>query len=123
MSRAGKREHLVFVYGSLRRGEYNHGLLVRARFIEEARTPPCFELVDLGAFPAMIEGGAVAVIGEVYTVNPSTLRRLDELEGHPHLYQRCRIRLASGREVETYLMDAVAVAHRPRIPSGDWCKR
>lgn len=121
--RSRSQEHLVFVYGSLRRGEYNHRLLAGARFVEEARTPPRFELVDLGSYPALIEGGAMAVVGEVYAVNEPMLRRLDRLEGHPEYYQRRRIRLASGREVEAYLMDAAAVAHRPRVASGDWCQR
>ena len=123
MSRHSPQEHLVFTYGTLRRGEPNHPLLARARFLGEAATLPHFALVDLGPFPAMIAGGQTAVIGEVYAVDERTLARLDILEGHPRFYQRRRIHLASGQEVEAYLMEPALVAGRPRIPSGNWRSR
>jgi gamma-glutamylaminecyclotransferase len=113
----------LFTYGTLRRGEPNHPLLVRARFLGEAATPPRYALVDLGPFPAMIAGGQTAVVGEVYAVDETTLARLDILEGHPSFYQRQRIQLATGQEVEAYLMAPGRVAGRPRIPSGDWRTR
>jgi gamma-glutamylaminecyclotransferase len=113
-------EHLIFVYGTLRQEEVNHDLLVRARFVAEARTEPCFDLFELGAFPAMSTGGETAVLGEVYAVDDATLARLDRLEGHPSFYQRTRIRLADGREVQTYLMDRARMRGRVLIASGDW---
>ena len=118
MSRS--KQHLVFVYGTLRQEEVNHDLLVRARFVAEARTEPCFELFDLGAFPAMSVDGQTAVVGEVYAVDDATLARLDHLEGHPRLYQRTQIRLEDGQEVQTYLMDRARVRGCVRIASGDW---
>jgi gamma-glutamylaminecyclotransferase len=113
-------EHLVFVYGTLRQEEVNHDLLVRARFVAEARTEPCFDLFDLGAFPAMSAGGETAVLGEVYAVDEATLARLDRLEGHPSFYERTQIRLEGGQEVETYLMDRARMRGRAPIASGDW---
>jgi gamma-glutamylaminecyclotransferase len=115
-----REQHLVFVYGTLREEEVNHDLLVRARFVAEARTEPCFDLFDLGAFPAMSTGGETAVLGEVYAVDDATLARLDRLEGHPSFYQRTRIRLDDGREVQTYLMDRARMRGRVLIASGDW---
>ena len=41
----------------LRAGEPNHYLLDDHDLVGEARTEPAFELVSLGAFPAMIAGG------------------------------------------------------------------
>jgi gamma-glutamylaminecyclotransferase len=114
-------EHLVFVYGTLRQEEVNHDLLVRARFVAEARTEPCFDLFDLGAFPAMSTGGETAVLGEVYAVDDATLARLDRLEGHPSFYQRTQIRLDDGQEVQTYLMERSRMRGRAPIASGDWC--
>jgi len=115
-----REQHLVFTYGTLLRGEINHELLTRARFVSEARTEPCFELFDLGPFPAMSPGGQTAVLGEIYEVDDATLARLDRLEGHPTLYQRTRIRLDGGQEVQTYLMDRARMRGRVLIPSGDW---
>ena len=115
-----REQHLVFTYGTLLRGEINHELLTRARFVSEARTEPCFELFDLGPFPAMSAGGETAVLGEIYAVDDATLARLDRLEGHPTLYQRTRIRLDGGQEVQTYLMDRARMRGCELIPSGDW---
>jgi gamma-glutamylaminecyclotransferase len=115
-----RKQHLVFTYGTLLRGESNHDLLLRARFVAEARTEPCFELFDLGPFPAMSTGGETAVVGEIYAVDDATLARLDHLEGHPRLYQRTQIRLEGGQEVQTYLMERFRMRGRARIRSGDW---
>jgi gamma-glutamylaminecyclotransferase len=110
----------VFVYGTLRRDEVNHDLLARARFVSEARTEPCFELFDLGPFPAMSTGGETAVLGEIYAVDDATLARLDHLEGHPSFYQRTQIRPEGGQEVQAYLMDRTRMRGRVPIASGDW---
>ncbi len=110
----------VFVYGTLRAGEPNHHLLDDHALVGEARTKPAFELVSLGAFPAMIAGGTTAVVGEVYEVDPFTLAALDRLEGHPRFYQRRPIRLEDGDEVFTYLLSPEQTRGRTRIPSGDW---
>jgi gamma-glutamylaminecyclotransferase len=115
-----RKQHLVFTYGTLLRGEANHDLLIRARLIAEVRTEPRFELFDLGPFPAMTAGGETAVLGEIYAVDDATLARLDHLEGHPRLYQRTQIRLDDGREVQTYLMDRSRMHGRVVIASGDW---
>lgn len=78
----------VFVYGTLRRGEPNHHLLDARMLLRAGRTEPRFTLVSLGAFPAMIDGGETAVVGEVYDVDAVTLAALDRLEGHPRFYRR-----------------------------------
>jgi gamma-glutamylcyclotransferase (GGCT)/AIG2-like uncharacterized protein YtfP len=38
---------------------------------------------DLGAFPAIVPGGATPIAGEVYELDADTLRALDHLEGYP----------------------------------------
>jgi len=115
-----REQHLVFTYGTLRKGEVNHHLLAQARFVTEARTEPCFDLFDLGPFPAMSTGGETAVFGEIYAVDEATLARLDRLEGHPSFYQRTQIRLEGGQEVETFLMGRARMRGCALIPSGDW---
>lgn len=113
----------VFVYGTLLAGEPNHRLLARARLVAEGRTPPEYELRDLGAFPGLVGDGAHAVEGEVYEVDPETLAALDRLEGHPGFYRRTPITLADGAAVQTYLIPPERVAGRPVITSGSWRAR
>jgi gamma-glutamylcyclotransferase (GGCT)/AIG2-like uncharacterized protein YtfP len=110
----------VFVYGTLRAGEPNHYLLDHHAIVRCARTEPAFELVSLGAFPAMVAGGATAVVGEVYDVDAVTLAALDRLEGHPRFYERRTVRLEDGDEVAAYVLSIEQAHGRPRIPSGDW---
>ena len=110
----------VFVYGTLRRGEQNHYLLEARKPLRVGRTEARFTLVSLGPYPAMIEGGETAVLGEVYDVDPLTLAALDELEDHPTFYQRRPIRLDDGGEVLAYLLPPEQARGRRTIPSGDW---
>ena len=124
MSRGAKtQEHVVFVYGTLLRGERNHQLLAEARFVCEAVTGPGFELADLGTFPAMLRGRSGGVSGEVYAVDSQTLAALDRLERHPHFYRRTRVTLTNGPCAEAYLLEAEHARGRPRIASGDWRRR
>jgi gamma-glutamylaminecyclotransferase len=117
------RRRLLFVYGTLMRGEPNHPLLAGASFHGPGRTLPRFELVDLDAYPAMVSGGTAAVAGELYEVDEAVLAAVDDLEGHPRLYRRRRVALAGGGRAEAYLMAREATAGLPRIPSGDWRRK
>jgi gamma-glutamylaminecyclotransferase len=98
-------------------------MLAGARFVGEAVTDPVFDLVDLGAYPALVRGGATAVFGELYEVTAEHLGRLDEFEGHPHLYRRETMQLTGGRSVESYFMDPDRARGYPRIGSGRWRDR
>lgn len=120
---AARTHATVFVYGTLLRGEPNHRLLVGARFAGDARTTPRHRLVDLGAFPAMVDGGDTSVAGELYEVDAATLAALDRLEGHPRFYERRPVALADGRVALAYLLAGDTVADHPIITSGDWRKR
>jgi gamma-glutamylcyclotransferase (GGCT)/AIG2-like uncharacterized protein YtfP len=113
----------VFVYGTLLSGEPNHRLLEAARLVGQGRTRPVFTLVDVGPFPALVEGGDVAVVGEVYEVDAATLASLDRLEGHPRYYERRCIELADGSEADTYLRPVAQVAGYEVIESGCWRER
>jgi gamma-glutamylaminecyclotransferase len=77
----------VFVYGSLKRGFHNDGLLARSRFVGIGHTKPRYTMVDLGSFPAIIPGGHI-ISGELYDVNRFTMRKLDQLEGNGGFYVR-----------------------------------
>jgi gamma-glutamylcyclotransferase (GGCT)/AIG2-like uncharacterized protein YtfP len=110
----------IFVYGTLLRGGTNHELLRDARFLGRAKTRPEFTLYDLGAYPAMVAGGATVVHGEIYEVGPDTLLRLDELEEHPTYYRRTAVALDGGVSVETYLLAPEQVTRDVTLELGRW---
>jgi len=110
---------LLFVYGTLLRGEPNHPQLSNAVFVRSARTEPRYELVNLGGYPALLEDGTTAVSGEVYDVDPELLARLDEFEEVPELYERKSIRLIEGA-VDAYVMSRNRAVGAPTIGDGVW---
>ena len=111
---------VIFVYGSLLKGEPNHRLLLSAEYLGPGRTPPSYRLMDLGPYPGLLPGGATAVAGEVYRGQESLIGTLDALEEHPDVYIRTAIRLEDGREAWTYLLRRAAPRNRPEIQSGAW---
>ena len=128
---------LLFVYGTLMRGEPAHRLLLgRTTFVEEGHTDGL--LLDLGQFPGVIEGNG-RVGGEVFRLDrPELLETLDDYEGYN--FGRCEtaVTLASGRRVRCWIYryrdargpsertpsTAHAVDHRvvrrKVIPEGHW---
>ena len=110
--------HLVFVYGTLKRGQGNHHWLAEAVFLGESTLSGAV-LHDLGPFPMAIEGEG-AVQGEVYGVDAAGLARLDRLEGHPRLYGRRLMALADGRAAWVYLGRRRQVRNVPPIADGCW---
>jgi len=95
---------MLFVYGTLMRGQRNHRYLEGARFLGAVRTQARYTLVSLGSFPALREQGISSVPGELYSVGPSILAALDVLEGHPDFYRRAQVYLDDGRSVTSYLL-------------------
>jgi len=96
----------VFVYGTLKRGQSRNNVMMGGEYLGKGKTDSMFALVDLGPFPALCYGHGPAR-GEVYNVSDDTLRRLDIIEGVPHLYERDKINitLESGETIScwTYL--------------------
>ncbi len=117
------REHLLFAYGSLRRGELHHAHLEGAEPLGIARTPAAFHLVELLSFPALVPGGRLEVVGELYRVPRELLLRLDVLKEVPRLFDRARIALADGSTAEAYVMRLEQVVGMRRLRTGDWRAR
>ena len=113
-----KKNSLVFVYGTLRRGEVNHYLLQQSWFCGAHVTQPHYKMFSLGAYPAVVPGGPDAIQGEVYRVDARTMTRLDGLEGYPTAYSRKLIPTPWGR-AWIYLYRE-GVEGRRRIPNGLW---
>jgi gamma-glutamylaminecyclotransferase len=85
---------LVFVYGTLKRGYWNNGLLSRAKFLAEGTTvPDTFSMYD-GGFPYVTKDGICRIRGEVWEVTDAlTMENLDRLEGVPHHYVRKEVEI------------------------------
>ena len=115
---------LLFVYGTLKRGYCNHGQIAGGTFVGLAHTPPGYRLYDLGGYPglAVHPDDTAGVTGEVWSVAPDLLARLDAFEGvHEGLYRREVLALLppfADREVFAYL-PVHGVAGRPEI-GGTW---
>jgi gamma-glutamylaminecyclotransferase len=101
---------ILFVYGTLMRGQKNHRLLSGQRFIGEAVTEPRYRLYDLGPYPGLVEDKerGLAVTGELWEVDAVCLANLDEFEGVPDLYVRASVAVQGMAEpIETYLYNKV----------------
>ncbi|MGE0326978.1 MAG: gamma-glutamylcyclotransferase [Polyangiaceae bacterium] len=123
MRRPEPRATRVFVYGTLLKDEPNHRVLRDARFIARARTAPRFTLLDMGAFPGMIDVGDRPIEGEVYDVTEPILRALDRLESHPHFFRRQWITLGDRSHAQAYLLRSEHRRDFSVIPSGNWRRR
>jgi gamma-glutamylaminecyclotransferase len=98
-------EHLIFVYGTLRKRQENHYLLDRSKFLGMAKTKKRYVLYGDGV-PFLSRIASVSqVTGEVYAVDDATLSRLDELEGHPDAYKReqAEVVLEDGTELSAWI--------------------
>lgn len=113
--------HRVFVYGTLRKGGSNHGLLRCSRRLGCHRTEAGFRMLHMGGYPGVVTGGEDLITGEVYEVTPRVLRWLDRLEDHPRTYRRVPIATPWGDAwIYLYQRDH---GRYPRITTGDWFRR
>lgn len=118
---AAQPQQRVFVYGTLLRGEANHGWLAEATFRGEAWMEG-LALHNLGPFPMAVAGEG-RCHGELYGVSEEDLARLDRLEGVPRLYERQWRPLGDGRWAWVYVGRAAQVRHSPRLERGRWRER
>ncbi|KAK6642634.1 hypothetical protein RUM43_004136 [Polyplax serrata] len=91
------KKHLVFVYGTLKRGEPNHSYLQvkdngYAKFVSQGKTVEKYPLVIASKYniPFLLYNPGVGknVKGEIYEVDDHVLSQLDILENHPSFYVR-----------------------------------
>ncbi|MFO0659339.1 MAG: gamma-glutamylcyclotransferase [Polyangiaceae bacterium] len=115
-----ERPYVVFVYGTLMRGEPNHHYLAHAQYLGMARSEPVYALVHLGSYPGLLPSGTASVLGELYAINESERDALDVLEGHPRAYRRMPLELKGATGVEGYLLRQAKYRRFPEIASADW---
>jgi gamma-glutamylcyclotransferase (GGCT)/AIG2-like uncharacterized protein YtfP len=117
-SRGDKSQPLLFVYGSLKRGQRAHHLLQGLPWLGQAWLPGAC-LHDLGPFPMAVLGEG-RIQGELYGVGESDLAALDRYEAAPRLYQRQWLSLEDGRGAWVYLGRPHQVRHVAPLASGCW---
>jgi gamma-glutamylcyclotransferase (GGCT)/AIG2-like uncharacterized protein YtfP len=99
----------IFVYGTLKRGCRNHGVLQSAEFLGTVWTEPGYRMVHCGAYPGLVRAenhepvGGESVCGELYRVDETLLAALDRFEDAPNEYERVTIKLTDGSEAQAYL--------------------
>ncbi|RLJ74391.1 gamma-L-glutamyl-butirosin B gamma-L-glutamyl cyclotransferase [Salisediminibacterium halotolerans] len=117
---------LVFVYGTLLKGEPNHGYLTEAACLEE-HCCTNGRLVDTGeGYPALIKDDYAAVKGELYAVTDSQLKNINRLEGYfgenrANLYERKTLNVYSDSQTYSafvYLFENPG--NLPYITENDW---
>jgi gamma-glutamylcyclotransferase (GGCT)/AIG2-like uncharacterized protein YtfP len=111
---------LVAVYGSLRKGLHNHSL-IDADYESQEKIQLPLTMVSLGGFPALVTGEGINnnITVETYWVDDITFRRLDQLEGYPHFYNRKQVETSQGR-AWIYYMDSPVKAFQDVVVDGDW---
>lgn len=116
-------KHLIFVYGTLRRGSAG-AMSLRfpgSKFIAEAQVSG--SLYDLGAYPGLIVNESDRmVVGEVYEVDDELLKKLDDFEASSnYLRKQVEISFDADRKLcWTYEPDPDFYSFDTLITSGDW---
>src|ERR1700687_770789 len=116
-------KHLVFVYGTLRRGGAR-AMSMRfptSKFVADAKVSG--RLYDLGAYPGLLlNASSSLVIGEVYEVDDEILNVLDEIEVSSYYWRKqVEISLGTHRRIcWIYEPNPESCSHRTLIKSGDW---
>ncbi|MCL6415099.1 gamma-glutamylcyclotransferase [Aestuariirhabdus sp. Z084] len=120
---------LVAVYGSLRRGLWNHHILAHSEYVAKTRLPG-WQMFSLGRFPGVRRGQGYITV-EIYRVTPPVLKALDQMEGYypehtkPRLvdekkfYDRVQVTTGSGL-AHLYILEDRRYWQSPLIESGDW---
>ena len=110
--------HQVFVYGTLKRGQRNAHFLDSAKYIAEFVTAEEYWMYEFDDFPAVCEQGMHAIHGEIYRVNDTEFKSLDDLEWYPNFYQRIEIATDFG-EAWMYIVKPELCHGRKRL-AGRW---
>jgi gamma-glutamylcyclotransferase (GGCT)/AIG2-like uncharacterized protein YtfP len=116
-------KHLVFVYGTLRRGSARAMSLrfPNSKFIADATVRG--SLYDLGAYPGLFPNESnSSVVGEVYEVDDEILKELDDFEAASN-YWRKQVEVSFGIQRMTcwiYEPNPEFYSSRTLITSGDW---
>jgi gamma-glutamylcyclotransferase (GGCT)/AIG2-like uncharacterized protein YtfP len=78
----------MFFYGSLKRGFHNNWIIEPdCKFVGSGVTKPIFQMYSRGMYPVLTRGKK-SILGEVFSINDTTLEIIDELEMNGFCYKR-----------------------------------
>jgi gamma-glutamylcyclotransferase (GGCT)/AIG2-like uncharacterized protein YtfP len=87
----------IAVYGSLREGMGNYGLIAHAIKLSTEDVELPFAMADLGGFPGLYPSEEKHKIKiEVFEVDENTFKNVERLEGYPNFYDRANIDTSVG---------------------------
>lgn len=123
------RGHMVFVYGSLKRGEFNHRRfgMDRQEFVGTG-TISGYGLYDLGAYPCVVKhpDQNLTVHGELFHVADSTFKELCYIEtgaGYSRATERVRLSGKRWAWATVFYQQQVPTAYRTTfLPRGIWSR-
>lgn len=125
-----KKGDLIFVYGTLRKGERADLNKQASQFGVTYIGEDCIngKLYHLGAYPGVkTEAGVFCpdkplVYGEVFRARDTSITAmLDAYEGYPYLYDRLQTETDKGRTVWVYVYNHPVTSDQ-QIESGDWVR-
>lgn len=118
-----QRNYRIFVYGTLKSGRGNNGLLRGATLIGKALLHTSYTLHDFGGFPGLVRTKRdehKVVGGEVWEVDSETLESVDGLEGHPGWYTREPVNTSLGEAWVYTLPDGTRYSTTPKVEVPFW---
>lgn len=120
---------IVAVYGSLRDGMGNHGLMKGSDFMGKGLLQEGSTMFSNGGFPILSFAVAKSepILAELYDVaNQRDMAMLDRLEGYPTWYNRTQkeFLMEDGRTMTAWIyhQDQDFTERLPVVESGDWVK-
>ena len=113
---------VFFVYGTLKRGERLHDHLKGAKYLGRGKLRN-FGLYKVSWYPGIVPEKGAKVEGELYLIDETTLKLLDQLEDEGREYRRVRVwveREVGGRQEAWTYVYIGSLAEAIKIPSGHW---
>lgn len=114
---------LVAVYGTLRPGYGNHDRLLKNQSTHLGTTSyEGMAMISRGYFPAAFFKKGEKIVIDVFSVNNSVAKSLDNLEGYPHFYDRKIIDTEYGEAWVYFIQEHENDNPDDYIKDGDWSK-
>lgn len=115
--------NLVFTYGTLMKGQCRNHVLKDCKYVCDAVLED-YGLYDVGSYPAAVPVKDYKVYGEVYEINNSIKKQLDDIEGEGYLYKYKEIEVHDNNNNKylvgfyEYIQDTSCM--KLRQPNGKW---